>query len=415
MPGDVPRIAWFSPLPPTQSGIADYTSEILPSFAGRASVDVFCPPGPFGRTRTAPGEARVLDHRRYPELRRSYDACFYHLGNNPHHEFVYLAAQRDPQIAVFHDVVLHHLVAWMTVESGRDGLGYERVLREEHGEVGGRLAKLKRLHRATDFEKFLFPLTGHVARRAKGLVVHSHDAAARLHDVAPEVPIGVIPHHAGPPPAEVAGIDRAEARRRLGLPPDAFVVAHLGFITKPKQPGAVLAGFLHLHRTFPNSVLTMVGADQTGGAVPALVDRLGLRESVRLAGYVDLPHLYLHLRAADVAINLRYPSAGETSGTLARALAEGRVVIVNNYGSWAELPRDVVMKVEIDAPQGDQVGEHLVHLARDPTLRERMEHAARRYASEHLRPSACAQKYLAFAAQVGSTSRTAPAQRGAAG
>ena len=70
--------------------------------------------------------------------------------------------------------------------------------------------------------------------------------------------------------------------------------------------------------------------------------------------------------------------AGETSGTLARSLAEGRVVIVNNYASWAELPGDVALKVEVDGPQGEQVAEHLVRLARDPSLRDAIAEPATR-------------------------------------
>jgi glycosyltransferase involved in cell wall biosynthesis len=407
----VPRIAWFSPLPPASSGIADYTFEILPFFVGRAAVDVFCRTPRLGRGPRAPAGARVVRPARYLERRTGYDACFYHLGNNPHHEFVYRAAEADPQIAVFHDAVLHHLVAHMTFESGRDPLDYEGILREEYSDVGARLATLRHSRLATDFEKFLFPLTGHLAKRARGIVVHSHDAAAWLRLAAPDVPVAVIPHHAAPPPLQVAGIDRQEARRLLGLPADAFIAAHLGFITRPKQPGTIVGGFDRLRREFPDSLLLMVGADYTRGALRRLVNSRRMAAAVRLTGYVDLAQMYLFIRAADVAINLRYPSAGETSGTLARAMAEGRVVVVNNYASWAELPGDVVLKIEIDGPQTEQLGDHLLRLARDPALRSSMEVRARQYAAQHLDPVRCVDRYLSFAAQVsarGSVERAVP-------
>ena len=396
------RLAWFSPLPPMSSGIADYTSEIVPYFAGKARVDVFCPrPGLF-RKPVAPRGSRAFEPARFLDHVGAYDGCFYHLGNNPHHEFVYRAAKVQPEIAVFHDAVLHHLIAHMTIEAGADPDGYDAIMRTEYGELGGRLATLRATRLATDFEKFLFPVTRHVAERAKGIVVHSQDAAVRLGEAAPGVPLTVIPHHAGAPPPEVAGVDRAEARRRLGLPEDAFVVTHLGFVTKPKQPAAVVGGFAQLHREFPESMLLMVGADHTGGALMRLVNQLGITHAVRLVGYVDLVQMYLHLRACDVSVNLRYPTAGESSGTLARSLAEGRVVIVNNYASWAELPGDVALKVEIDGPQTDQVGAHLLQLARDPALRASMEARTKAYAADRLDPQKCVEQYLAFAAEVGS-------------
>jgi hypothetical protein len=116
---------------------------------------------------------------------------------------------------------------------------------------------------------------------------------------------------------------------------------------------------------------------------------------------VDLTKFYLYLRAVDAVVNLRYPSAGESSGTFARALAEGLPTIVNNYGSFAEVPRDVTLKVEIDGPQAEQVGEHLLHLHRDPDYRASVAAAARRYASTVLDPVRCRDLYVDFAARVG--------------
>jgi glycosyltransferase involved in cell wall biosynthesis len=394
------RLAWFSPLPPLTSGISDYTSEIVPYLVGRVAVDVFCPrPGPFKPPR-APRGARVLRPARYFAHPDAYDACLYHLGNNPDHEFVYTAARRRPGIVVLHDTVLHHLIAHATVERGWDPVGYERVLEEEYGERGGPLATLRERRVATDLEKFLFPLVSHVVAEARGVVVHSHDAAARIASAAPGVPVAVIPHHAGDPPLSVAAIDRSVARRAIGVSPETLVVGHLGFITRPKQPAAILEGFARLHREVPDSLLLMVGADRTAGALPRLVARLGIGDAVRLTGYVNLDRMYLYLRAIDVAINLRYPSAGETSGTLARSLAEGRPVIVNNYASWAELPPDLALKVEIDRPQAEQVADHLLRLAKDPELRKTMGERARLYARDHLDPVRCVDSYLAFARRV---------------
>ncbi len=393
------KLAWFSPLPPIPSGISDYTTEIVPYLAQKVEIDVVCPrPGAFRKPHVPEG-AKLRDPVVF--YREAYDAVYYHLGNNPYHEYIYTLARKNPEIAVFHDAVLHHLIAHVTIEAGGDDARYEGILRGEYGERGTRLANLRRNAIATDYEKFLFPLTAHVAQKARGIVVHSQDAADRMREAAPNVPLVVIPHHAGEPPGAVEGIDREEARRRLKLPPEAFVVGHFGFITRPKQPGAVVRGFWALHQEFPDAVLMMVGADHTGGALGRLVDQVGLRDSVRMAGYVDLEKFYIAMRACDAIINLRYPTAGETSGTLARSLAEGRAVIVNNYASWAELPPDVALKVEIDGPQDEQVGQHLLHLARDPVFRAGVEEHARAYAHEFLDPNRCRDLYISFAREVG--------------
>lgn len=384
------------------SGIADYSYELLPLLAQSAEVDAFCPkPGRFRRPRVPPGIAW-----RVPQELSSngYDAVYHHLGNNPWHEFVYEAALSHPGIFVFHDLSLHHLLAHLMVERGfgiRQRDRYEKIFSEEYGpELGTRIATLKIHGVASDLEKFIFPLTAHMARRARGIVVHSNWAAEEMGREAPGTPVEVIPHHAGAPPPEVIGVDRPKARRRLGLPEDAFIVGHFGFVTRPKQPEAVIGGMAQLHRAHPSSLLVVVGADNTGGGLDRIIDRHDVRDAVRSVGFVGLTKFYLYLKAVDAVINLRYPSAGESSGSIARALAEGRVVICNNYHAFAELPGDAVLKVEIDGPQAEQVGDHLIHLAADPAFKHQVEARARSYSDTVLDQRRCANLYVSFAEAV---------------
>jgi glycosyltransferase involved in cell wall biosynthesis len=376
------------------SGIADYSFELLPLVGRRAAVDVVAPKPRWPKRLHVPPGVTLVDAAVAGERAGTYDATFYHLGNNPYHEFVYEAALARPAVAVFHDFVLHHLVAHLMVEAGRRRARYTELLRDEYGAAGERLAELRMRRIATDYEKFVFPLNEHVVRASRAAVVHSQESAARVRQISPGLPVWVIPHHAGSPPPSIAGVTRQEARARLGLAHDAFVVGHFGFITRPKQPSAVIGGFERLVKARPDSMLVMTGADHTGGGLDRLVRRHGLDGRVLKAGYVDLERFYLYLKAVDATINLRYPSAGESSGTFARALAEGRAAIVNDLGSFAEVPGDVALKVEIDGDQAEQIGDHLTRLAEDDAYKARIEVNARRYATTVLDPGRCADLYL---------------------
>jgi glycosyltransferase involved in cell wall biosynthesis len=391
------RLAWFSPLPPIQSGIADYSAEILPLVAEQAEVDVFTPRSmkrPFG---SIPNLA-VRDPRAFPRLAGRYDALLFHLGNNPHHEYVYRAARELPGVAVFHDLVLHHLVSYLIAEKKPDWSAYRAILTEEYGKAGEELVSLRQRGIFTGLEHFIFPLNAHVARNARAIVVHSEDAREHLAEVAPDVPVTVIPHHAGRPPPSVQGITRQEARRRLGLPEEAFIVGHLGFFTLPKQPAAVLRGFARLVERRPDAMLLLVGEKRVQGfALDRLILSLGLEHQIRMVGFVDMTDFYLYLKATDAVVNLRYPSAGEASGTFSRALAEGRAVVVSNIGSFARVPSDVVLKVEVDGDQAGQVGRHLISLAEDPLLKAALEERARVFAATELDQRRCAQLYLKVA------------------
>ncbi len=386
-------------MPPMPSGISDYSVELLEYLRESSEVEAVCPrPGLLRRPR-APAGVPVVSTDEFQRRADRYDAIFYHLGNNPWHEFVYELALKVPGVAVFHDFVLHHLLAAMTIEGGgrRDPARYRAIMRSEYGDLGDRLAWLRLRWVATDYEKFLFPVNRHAAERAQAIVVHSEDSRERMRDIAPDVPVVVIPHHAGRPPEGVSGVDRTTARERLGLPTDAFLVGHFGFITRPKQPAAVVGGFARLAATHPEARMIMIGSDNTGGGLDRLIRRHRLRDRVTSTGFVDLERFYLYLKAVDVVVNLRYPSAGESSGTFSRALAEGRAVIVNNLGSFAEIPADVALKVEIDADQAEGVGAHLIHLARDPAFRARIEANARAYAGAVLDPIRCRDLYLSVA------------------
>lgn len=403
------RIAWLSPLPPWPTGISDYSFEMLPVLAERADVTVVAPhrwPRPLRVPRGIPR----LSPRAFDRQADRFDAAIHHLANNPAHEFVYREARRRPGVAVFHDLVLHHLVAFVTFESRRDPAGYRSALQAEYGEVGTRLHHLKVRGAASDFEKFLFPLSAEVAERARAVVVHSEDSRGRMADVAGDVPITVIPHHAGRPPASVAGVGREEARRRVGLPQDAFVVGHFGYVTRPKQPRAVIGGFARLAAARGDALLAVVGADTSGGGLLWLIRRHGVEDRVRVTGYLSLERFYLYLRAVDAVVNLRYPSAGESSGTFARALAEGRATIVNDLGSFSCVPDGAALKVEVDGDQATEVGNHLVRLAEDPAFRSAVEDQALAYARSALDPGRCADLYVAAARGAGQPRKRAPAQ-----
>jgi len=401
------RLAWFSPLPPIPSGIADYSAEILPLVAEQAEVDVFTRRSNRRAFEEFPS-VTIRDPGAFSRLADRYDAIFHHLGNNPHHDYVYRAARERPGIAVFHDLVLHHLISYLFAERRPDWQTYRSLLTEEYGETGEKLLSLRKRGLFTGFEHFLYPLNAHVARRAQNIVVHSDVGREQIAEIAPDVPATVIPHHAGSPPPGVQGITREEARQSLGLPPDAFIVGHFGFLTIPKQPAAVLRGFAHLVERRPDALLLLVGQKQVHGmALERLIENLGLSHRVRIAGFVDLPNFYLHLKAANAVVNLRYPSAGEASGTFARALAEGRAVIVNNVGSFAGVPSDVVLKVEVDGDQAAEVGANLARLADDSSLRSALEDRARRYANTVLNRRSCAQLYLEVARRAARASRVA--------
>ncbi len=85
------RIAWFSPLPPMKSGIADYSLELLPHLGQHCEIELIVDEG-FRPDPALSGRFPVHGHKALPGLlaRGRFDAVVYQLGNNrDYHSAIY--------------------------------------------------------------------------------------------------------------------------------------------------------------------------------------------------------------------------------------------------------------------------------------------------------------------------------------
>ena len=111
-------------MPPARSGIADYSEALVAELNKLVTVEVF-------------------DRAAKPFRAADFDAILYHLGNNPHHDFVYETALRHPGVAVMHESNLHHLIAHLTIVRG-DWDAYRRGGRIQRRRSGAAHARSRR-------------------------------------------------------------------------------------------------------------------------------------------------------------------------------------------------------------------------------------------------------------------------------
>jgi glycosyltransferase involved in cell wall biosynthesis len=313
------RVAYYSPLPPSRSGIADYSALLLPALRRRIDV-VVAEPG-----------------KRAPAA----DVALYHVGNDPDaHGWIVDALAKRPGLVVLHEYVLHHLVAGITIGRG-DGRGYLDAMERDLG-VAGRLLGLGVLDNLLpllwETQPERFPLAGLVLDRAHGLVTHSAYVAERAREAGYGGPLWRIPHPAWPmhhvePAADVSGDP---------------LVGCFGFLNMNKRIPELLEAFALLRRERPGARLLLVGAAGERFDVERRLERLGLTEGVDRMDYVPEERLWSLMAACDVLVNLRHPTMGETSGSVIRAMSLGRAVIVSDVGWFAELPDEAVLKVPVD-------------------------------------------------------------------
>jgi len=294
----------LTPLPPAKTGVAHYASMLIPALSKRVDL--------------------VLNDLAVPDR-------IYHLGNNPHHEWIYREAMQTPGVIVLHDLVLHHLIVEMTLARG-DVDGYVAALEANHGAAGAAWARGRAAGLHSEMGNFLFPASIEVARRSRAVIVHNHYAAERLRSFGVTTPIHVVAH-----PFEPA----APAPPRPSH--DERVIGLFGFLTSAKRADVVLEAFSRARRRRALQLL-VVGEPAPNIAVAAFA-----ADGVTFAGFVSDEELPAYFAAVDCLVNLRYPSAGETSGTLIRAMAAGKPVAVSDYAQFAELPDDCVVKIPFES------------------------------------------------------------------
>ncbi len=391
------RIAYWSPLPPLRSGIADYSAELLPALARHLEIELIVPDG-WRRAGAVPGGLAAHPERAFPGLAAAgrFDAVLYQLGNNhEYHTSIYRALLEHPGVVVLHEVVLHHLVRDLTLSAG-DPAAYVREMRYAYGLTGEAVAR-RCVATGVPLDPWNYPLFERVVDRSLGVLVHNEFTRRRVLASRPQTRLAVVPSHLSlgerPPPGPAA------ARAALGLPPDAFVVASFGFVTPNKRPQEVLRAFARLRRRVPRAVLLLVGEvsphfDFAAMAVPEVM------RGVTVTGRLELDRFLLYMAATDVAVNLRFPTAGETSATLLRLLGLGKPVIVSRVGAFNEIPEGCCAHVDVDEGEHELLVACLERLEADAGLRQAMGGNARRWVTAHHGLAGSARGYAAMLRQV---------------
>ena len=355
------RVAYYSPLPPERSGIADYSALLLPALGRLVELTL------VRRGRTRPVAA---------------DVALYHVGNDPEaHGWIVDALRRRAGVVVLHDFVLHHLVAGLTI-GRKDGHGYLAAMERDAGIPGRLLAHGVldgRVSPPWETSPDEFPLTGEVLANATGLIVHSHYVEERVADAGYDGPIWRIEHPAWP----MAGVEPAQMEGRP-------LFGCFGHLNASKRIPQLVEAFGLVRKRHPNAKLLLVGPASPGFDADRLV-----AERVERIGYVEEERLWSLMAACDACISLRSPTMGETSGSAIRALSLGRPLVVSDLGWFSELPDDVALKVPVDEDEIASLATALELLASSEATQLAMSDAARAYAQREHDVGDVAESYAA--------------------
>ena len=322
-----------------------------------------------------------------------FDVTLYQIGNNLDHDFCYQTALEHPGVVVIHEANLHHLVADLTIKQG-DWDAYLRAVAEEGDEQALEYAqRVRALEVGPDYEGL--PMLRRLLERSSAAIVHSGWVERELREAGFQRPVAKIHHGAWIPEAS-----RLDYRQRLGLDESTPLIGIFGFLKPYKRIAESLRAFRRLIRVEPAAKMILVGEPHPELPLDSLIQSLGLAPHVRVLGYQPIEEFVGYLAACDIVLNLRYPTVGENSGTLMRALGLGKAVIVSEVGSFCELPASICLKAPVDRSEEDHLFEYLNLLVSRPEFRRELGARARAWVEAECTWPHVARRYADFLERV---------------
>lgn len=253
-----PRMAFISPLPPLQSGIADYAIEVLPELAKYYDIDLVSDQNEVS-DNWCNINCKIISVSEFEEIddRLPYDRIVYQVGNSEFHADMPELLRRRPGVVVLHDYYLSGMQYWRSLNQN------SKIFLNSILETSGYRALQDVARLGPGYGIVNYPANAEVIRAAQGLIVHSRlnvELIAKEH-----LQIGGAFVRHVPQIRVTRPFDRDEARRRLGLRPGDLLITSFGIIAPTKLHLEILEGFFASEQSKKRKVSPCLRRQERGG------------------------------------------------------------------------------------------------------------------------------------------------------
>ncbi len=377
------KLHWFSPLPPARTGIAEYSVMLAPWLSQVADVTFWTDQKSWDPRLEAHGKVRRYSPDQVPWEDLNQGVSVFHIGNNPSfHQSIWRVSQAHAGVVVLHDVRLQDFF-WGILARPGDAGEYVRCMERVYGRAGASAAGLGDASPDLETVALPYPLFEPAIENALGVVVHT---ATGRDLVDPRCPCALA--------CMPLAYDPTQARRPVKAPGPPHELVVFGFI----NPNRRLISLLRALGEMPDKDafrLRVCGRLWDETHVRAKIREYGLERHVTLQGYMTA--LDEAIARADLAINLRFPSMGEASGSQLRIWDHALPSIVTRTGWYAGLPSDAVLHVDVET-EIDDLKRHLSAFVSDPAAFRKMGERGRDLLALH-EPGQYVRNLMKFASQ----------------
>jgi len=327
-----PRLAYISPLPPQRSGIANYSIEFVKHLSVFYEIDL------VNDQCVSPndlcGGLRLISIDEFRANSAGYHRILYHFGNSAFHSHMFELLDAIPGVVVMHDFFMSGVLNYVQAFADKSS-AFDRALFDSHGYQA--LYCKANTNDVTDVI-MKYPCNIHVLQNSLGIITHSRYSKALADNLyafsSENWKIVPLPREKKPLAS------KSHAREKLGIDKNSFLVCSFGLVAPTKLSHLLLEAWCQSKLgTDEHCCLIYVGENDQGEygmSLSADISRLGA-DSVLITGWVDDNSYELYLAAADIAVQLRTSSRGETSAAILDCMSSGIPVIANANGSMAEI------------------------------------------------------------------------------
>jgi glycosyltransferase involved in cell wall biosynthesis len=245
----------------------------------------------------------------------------------------------------------------------------------------------QRARSGADARYFAYPMLRRILESARAVIVHNPAAAeiARTHSAA--AGIVEIPHLFVPPQLPDA-VDTLRFRQSLGVGPRTLLIGAFGHQRETKRLSVLLRAFDRAIAQGADARL-LVSGEFVSEMFAKTVEPLLQHPRILRTGHLSEAVFWKYLAATDLCVNLRYPSAAESSGIAIRMMGIGKAVAFTNDRAIARFPENACLRVDMGAAEEEMLTNYILWLSeeREAALaigRNAAQHIAKEHAPEKI-------------------------------
>ena len=387
-----PSLAFVSPLPPARSGIADYSAELLPVLSKYYNIDIIIEQDEPIQDAWIIQNLKQRNSQWLIENHHRYDRILYHFGNSAYHQHMFGLLKEIPGVVVLHDFFLSGIQAHRDIHGIEPGAWPDALLKSH-----GYQAVYERFT-AEDTADVVwkYPANLPVLQRAKGIIAHSEHSrhlASRWYQCC----FQNERWHTIPLPKRMPTYKNSNsARKALGFNDEDIIVCAFGVLGQAKLNHRLLEAWIKSPLSSDSKAHLVFVGQGDGDYVEKLINRIKnikKNKRIKITGWASPKLFTQYLQAADIGVQLRTMSRGETSAAVLDCMNYGLATIVNAHGSMVDIDPDSVWMLP-DYFTDDQLVLALTELASNKEKRVQLGERAQAIIRTKHEAESCAALYF---------------------